>query len=368
MKNRIGISVIRSKYRAIAGGAAFALPVLALVGVVQAAVLSTASLSLSDPRPNSTLVKYDFLASNVTTGTAIRCVQLAFSANPDGSGGVPTGMSTTVAAVAVNTAQSDFFASHTGFTLDKTTNGILKYTNATAVAPSLASGANFVVDGITNGSQANDDKYLTFSTYTGADCTTGPSDSVTVGFLFTDGQAVTVSVDGSLTFAVAGVTGAGGNTVNSETITNGLATTSSTIPFATVTATTNKVAAQDLTVSTNSNLGYTVSTRYTGAPTTGSFTISDLGTHTNAAPGTFSAAGTEGFGYTTEDFTLGTGTANRFSANKWAAFTTANAEVAYNGTATAAQTTRVGFEVGISSVTEPGAYTSTVIYTATPVY
>jgi hypothetical protein len=270
----------------------------------------------------------------------------------------------------VNTGGSTIFSSHTGYTLDKTTNGTLKYTNASGIAPSVTSGAHFIVNGITNGSQTNDDKFLTFSTYNNTDCSTNPIDSVVVGFIFTDGQQVTIGVDPSLSFAVAGVTGNGSLTVNGATITNGLATTSGTIPFGTLSSATNKVAAQDLTVSTNAGNGYTVYVRYSGKPTVNSFNIDDLntGTSTNLSPTVFTAAGTEGFGYTTEDFTLGTGTAGRFSANKWASFTTSNAEVAYNGTTANSQTTRVGFQAGIAGSTEPGAYTTTVIYTATPVY
>lgn len=222
---------------------------------------------------------------------------------------------------------------------------------------------------ITNGSTANDDYYVLFSTYNNTDCSTSPVDSVTVGFVYTDGQAVSVTVAGSLSFSVAGVTGNGSAAVNGATITNGLATTSTTIPFGTVTSSTNKVAAQDVTVSTNSGNGYTVYTRYTGQLTAGSNTI-DNHSGTNASPSTFSAAGTEAFGYTTEDATL-TGTADRFTSsggNKWAAFSTTNAELIYNAAAVSSQTTRVGFQVGIASTTEPGSYTSTVVYTAVPVY
>ena len=365
----IKFSIHRGTFRMMTAVAALALPVLALAGVVHAATLSTASVTLDKPQINSTTVKYDFLTSNVTTATTIRCVKLVFSAASDGSGGVPTGMDTSVGAVSVNTAASDFFTSHAGWTLDKSTNGTLEYTNATGDNPDVGTAANFVVDGVTNGSQANDDKYLTLSTYTNVNCSTGPTDSVTVGFIFTDGQEVSASVDASLTFAVSGVTGNGALTIGGATITNGLATTSSTIPFGTVTASVNKVAAQDLTVSTNSGLGYTVSTRYTGAPTTGTYTISDLATHTNASPGSFSSFGTEAFGYTTNDALLGTGTTTRFStSDKWAAFSTTNAEVAYHNAAVANQTTRVGYQIGVSGSTEPGTYLSTVIYTATPVY
>lgn len=346
----------------LAGFSAFFLVSL-LAGAAHAATLTTASVSLSDPRP-STVSRYDLLASNVTTATTIRCVKVVLTANYDGTGGVPTGLTSTAATV--DTAASTLFTSHTGWALAAGTNGTLQYTNSTGATPSVGSGAHFVLQNITNGSQANDDKFFTFSTYTNVDCATGPVDNVTTGFIYTDGQQVTISVDGSLSFAVAGV--ANGATVNGATTNTGTASTSTTIPFGTLTASTNKISAQDLTVSTNSGLGYTVATRYTGAPAVNSYTISDLSGATNAAPTLFSAAGSEGFGYTTEDTTLGTGTANRFSANKWAAFTTANAEVAYHNAPVANQTTRVGFQAGISGATEPGAYTTTVIYTATPVY
>lgn len=179
-----------------------------------------------------------------------------------------------------------------------------------------------------------------------------------------------MSVESILSFTVAGVAGNGSATVNGATITNGLTTTSTTIPFGTITTSTNKVAAQDLTVSTNSGSGYTVYTRYTAPPTSGANTISDLGSASNAAPATFTAAGTEGFGYTTEDSSL-SGTATRFTAtggNKWAPFTTSNAELVYSSAAVNAQTTRVGFQAGIATTTEPGSYVTSVIYTAVPVY
>jgi hypothetical protein len=240
----------------------------------------------------------------------------------------------------------------------------LRATNATPVAPQ--SGSQTIVFGaVTNGSVANTSYFAVIKTYTTNSCAT-PSDTVTVQFVYTDGQQVSATVDPTLTFALAGVTS--GGTVNGAT-TNVTATTT-TIPFGTITSATNKIAAQDLTVTTNAGNGYTVFARYTGALTSGGFTISDLSGATNAAPTAFSAAGTEAFGYTTNDATLGTGTADRFTnpANRWAAFTTSNAEVAFNATGATSQTTRVGLQTGVASTTEPGTYSTTVIYTATPIY
>ena len=333
--------------------------------IVSAATLTTASVTLSDPRPNTATVSYDFQASNVTT-SGIQCIRAEFDTAADGSGGKPTGMDVTNAAFG---GTSDYIPTPASWSVsNNNTTGVISITG-TSQTPASASGRNVVLTTITNGGTADDDYYLIFNTYNNTDCSSSPVDSVTVGFLFTNGQAVSMSVEGALAFTIAGVAGNGSATVNAATITNGLTTTATTIPFGTVTASANKVAAQDLSVSTNSANGYTVYTRYTAAPTSGANTISDH-SGSNASPATFSAAGTEAFGYTTEDSTL-SGTADRFTSsggNKWAAFTTTNAELVFSAAAVNAQTTRVGFQTGISATTEPGSYVTSVIYTAVPVY
>lgn len=334
--------------------------------VALAATLTTASVTLSDPRPNAASVSYDFQASNVTT-SAIRCISVEFDTSADGSGGKPTGMDITNAALS---GSSDYVPTPASWSVsNNNTTGISSITFASGETPASASGRNVILTTITNGSTPDNDYYLIFRTFNNTDCATSPVDSSTVGFIFTDGQAVSMSVEGALAFTIAGVTGNGSLAVNGATITNGLATTATTIPFGTVTASANKVAAQDLSVSTNSTNGYTVYTRYTAQPTSGSNTINNH-TGSNGTPTAFSAAGTEAFGYTTEDSTL-SGSADRFTSsggNKWAAFTTSNAELVFNAGAVNAQTTRVGFQTGISATTEPGSYVSSVIYTAVPVY
>ena len=129
------------------------------------------------------------------------------------------------------------------------------------------------------------------------------------------------------------------------------------------------IGSQTLTVSTNASNGYTVYTRYTAKPTSGSNTIADQ-TGTNAAPTAFPAPGTAAFGYTTNASALGTGTANRFTItpNVWAAFTTSNNEVAFSSAPVSSQATCVGYQVGIAGTTPAGTYTNTVIFTATPVF
>jgi hypothetical protein len=174
---------------------------------------------------------------------------------------------------------------------------------------------------------------------------------------------VNATVSDSISFAISAVGSA--QAVNGATTTVATST-GSAVPFGAITADANAIAAHDLTVTTNATTGYTVKIQYTAKPTKGSDNIDDLATHTNASPGSFSAAGVEAFGYTTNDATLsGEDPAPaRFSSNKWAMFTVSPLEVAYASAPVAAEVTRVGYQMGVAPSTVVGEYTTTVTYTA----
>lgn len=329
----------------------------------QAATLSSASVALSDPRPNTPSVNYTFTASSVSTGGPglIRCIKLVFADAPS-AGSVPTGMTTTGATV--NTGGTNYVPTPASWTLNATTNGTLQLTLAGGETPAATSARTVSFNSITNGSTANTAYFLRFNTYSNTDCATGPVDSTIVQFIMTNGSTLSLTVDNTLTFTVNAV--ASGQTCNGATST--AASTSTTIPFGTVSPASNAVVCQDLTASTNATNGYTIYARYTAAPTNTLAQTIDSHTGTNAAPTSFSAAGTEAYGYTTNDFTLGTGTTGRFNSNLWAAMTTSNAEVGFESVGVTSTTYRVGHQVGVSTLTQPGTYTTTVIYTCTPVF
>lgn len=327
---------------------------------VYAATLTTGSESISDSRPSTTSVSYTTTFSGVTL-SATKCIKLVFSTAAT-AGAVPTGMTTTGAALS---ATSNYMPTPASWTTTATTNGTVTLTYATGETPASASSRTVVLTGITNGSTAGTTYFVQFSTFNNTDCATSAIDSGTTTFIYTSGQAVSLTVDPSIAFTVAGVANA--QLVNGATTT--VTSTATTIPLGTVTTAANAIAAQDLTVTTNAGSGYTVYTRYTAAPTSGANTIAAW-TGTNGVPTTFSAAGTAAFGYTTNDATLGTGTANRFTSvgNVWSGFTTSNLEVAYGAAAVSSDVTRVGYQVGIAATTPAGTYTTTVILTATPTY
>jgi hypothetical protein len=322
-----------------------------------AASLNTGSLLLADSRP-STASTYTATFSNVSLAP-IKCIKMQFSDTASGTT-KPTGMTLTGA---LFSAGSNYVPTPASWapTVDNA-GGSVKLTYATGETPSSATSRTVVIVGMTNGSVPATSYFLQFSTYNNIDCATSPVDSSTIAFIYTAGQSLTATVDPTLSFTIAGV--ASGQTVNGATTT--ITTTTTTIPMGTLSTGANTIGAQDLTVGTNANGGYTVTTKYTGSLTNGVHPITD-DTDTNATPAVFSASGTESFGYTTDDATLGTGTAGRFISNKWGAFTTSPLEVAYDAVP-ASTTTRVGYQIGISPTTPAGAYSTTIIFVATPTY
>ena len=335
---------------------------LSLVSGVHAASLTGGKIALSDSRPSGTSVSYDIEFDNVTT-SATKCLKVEFDTAADGSGGKPTGLDITSAALS---GSSDYVPTPASWSVaNNNTTGISSITYATGETPASATDRNVILTGITNGSTAETSYYILFSTYNNTDCTSSAVDSGTATFVYVTGQAVSLTVNPSMSFNVAAVNS--GQTVNGATTT--VTSTDGTIPFGTVTSGALSIAAHDATVTTNAGSGYTLYVRYTAAPSSGANSIDDH-TGTNSAPSTMSA-GTEAFGYTTNDATLGTGTANRFTNGgpKYAAFSTSNAEVGYSAAAVTSDTIRVGYAVGISGTTPAGTYgTSTVIITATPAY
>ena len=82
----------------------------------------------------------------------------------------------------------------------------------------------------------------------------------------------------------------------------------------------------------------------------------------------FPSLGTAGFGYTTSDTTLGTGTVGRFGSNSWAGLSSTGSEVAFGPALTLGDTNCVAYRVGISTTTPAATYSATVVYSAVPTF
>ncbi len=343
------LSRLKKRARGIAVGVAASGMVIGNVASV--AALNTSSLTLSDSRPSETGVTYTFDSDGWDTGTTINCVQIVFSANADGTGGVPGSMTTTGADFLIGSTA----LTHGSWTETFTANGTLELTSGAEAI--LASPSNLVFDGITN---PNTDStfFATVDTYTNADCSTGPTDNTVVAFATKDGTPVSLTIDPTLTFTCTGL--GSGQTINGETTTH--VSTGSSIDYLNdVNSTTAGVSAHDLDVSTNASGGYTVYIRHTGLLTNSNSDTIDNHSGTNLVP-TNMAVGSEQWGYTTDDATLsavGDGVDRFTVGNDWAGFTTSNEEVMTDESGT----TRVGHQANVAAATEAGTYTTNIIYT-----
>lgn len=348
-----------------------------LVGHAQAGALSPAKLMINNSQSAATNVTYQFRFTTSVT-TAIKQITILICDAASGTCNTPSGFSSTGA-----TRTSDNLAGSSK-TDTVNVNGTLTLVAGT---PSTQSTQAMFIDytTITNPSTANTTYYARITTY--SDTGTTVIDTATVAFavLNSTSIAVTANVDPTLTFSVAGIAGTGSNSVNSANLTNGVTTTATSIPFGTLTAASAKVAAQDITITTNASSGYTVTashsaTSQAGFPplVSGSTNNVDAFSGTNGTPTTWSSpAGSSAntntgyFGYTTEDSSLCSGTATRFTSsggNKWAGSTTLGQEVACSAGGVSSETTRIGYEIEVNNLQPPGSYSGTVVLIATPTY
>lgn len=338
-------------------GAAMLLIALMLTMTSRAQALNNSSLLLSDPRTSQT-TDYTFASSNFTTATSLQCITIELNTQADGGGSVPTGVDTTSF-----TLDSSTLITAGSWTEDTGVNGVLEITSA---GENPASNGNIIFGNIDNGSTEGATYYALFNTYSDA-CST-VVDSTVVAFVYTNGELVQLTIDPTLTFSVNDV--AAGEFVNTVETTVG--STATGINFGnTVDQANNGVSAHDIEVGTNAPGGYTVSIRHTEQLTNAASDTIANHSGTNGTPTAFPGVGTEAWGYTTEDSTLETGTADRFTNGGpfWAGFTTGNEIVVDNsGTFSGTETTRIGHQVGVAATTPAGTYQTTIIYTVASTY
>jgi hypothetical protein len=323
---------------------------------VHAAPLTDASLELSDPRTSQT-ADYTLDANSFSTGIGIACVVLDLGAASDGTGAV-SGLDTSSASF-----DSTNLLTFGDWAVDNTAsaNHELRITHTSSTETPSATG-NIVWGGIVNGDTEGTTYYGVVTTYTNSNCSTGPTDSVTLAFVYRDGELVQLTIDPSLSFTTNSV--ASGTSVNGSpntTVTSG----ATGIDFGNaVTSSLNGVSAHRLDVTTNASGGYNVYIRHTGdLENTATDTIT-AHTGTNGTPTAFPAAGTEAWGYTTDDADL-----TQFTSNTWAGFTTSNEVVMTNAAASAGtDQVNVAHQVGVAATTEAGTYQTTIVYTIVATY
>lgn len=339
---------------------------LALLGTVLGNVQAWAApnnitVQLSDSRPATPAVSYTWTWSGYATTATTRCVLVTFSSNADGSGGIPTGMNL-AAATLTGTYGGTWTADYTS-----ASSGRLAFNFATGVTPA-AGPRTLVVGNVTNPNAGS--YYQTITTYnatgTSGNCGGSVRDAATVAaFATVTGQQMSGIIDSSFGFTVAPVnsgTTCGDITTNAATATNSIA-------FGRInSASTNAIAGQNLTITSNANSGYYVSVSYSGQMTGASTShlYPDV-SGTNAAPAAWPSSGTEALGYATSSSTL-SGTSNRFRTNKWAQLTTSGAEIMRSSSTSGpmGDTNCIAYQMSRAENTPADTYQTVVIYNAIP--
>lgn len=234
-----------------------------------------------------------------------------------------------------------------------------------------------------SGTGANQITSPAAGSYTVSMAGTGYTDSGEIQVAVIPGVTTSLAVSASLSVTVAGL--ASSEAVNGATTTIDASSDATSIPFGTMVVNTAKVAGQTVTVSTNAAEGYTTAIRWFGTGTNDGLTSGSNNidgftndTATNADPkawadstnpsGTAANTNTGWYGYTTNDATLGTGTADRFTSsggNKWAPFSATPAEIAYDNAPVNAQATSIGYRVEVNALQPQGSYTGVTEYITT---
>ncbi|MCX6732410.1 MAG: hypothetical protein NTV98_02625, partial [Candidatus Roizmanbacteria bacterium] len=256
-------------------------------------------------------------------------------------------------------------------TTDVSTNGVLVTTVTTPASISSGTTITLPYGTITNPTSINTSFFVRI---TSKDSGATAIDSTVVAFATLTANSLTVSADVGATFDVALVAVTTG-TVNGQAV-NLTTTTADTIPFGTLSSGSPKIGAHDITVTTNSQNGYAVTVKASNPPLADGSNNIDNFVEPNSLPRVWSSpsgntpnVNTGFLGYTTEDTSLCTGTAGRFSGNKWAGFDTTAYEVVCNtNPVLSGETTRIGWQIEVNNTQPSGSYTGHISIITTPTY
>lgn len=345
-----------------------------------AALVKNAYMTMSDPRNSATTVTHTFYWINQTAN--IGGITLAYCVRPS-STCTDTGADGSSAALSAITYNGGAESNWTYSWNAAQFRSELKNTGTT-----MGGGGNQYVVTITNmtnpvlgnctftqpGNASSSTCYVKVATYSSSTFGTTRDDGV-VSLTITQGVSVTARVDPTFTFQVAGVTGDGIITRNGSTMTSGVTSTVTAIPFGNLTSGTEKFAGHDLTVVSNTDGGYNVTVRMLAnlTGTAYSFDIDpftgNAATTTSAQAWTLPTGGTAG----TNTGWLGVGTNDTDvpgrSANAFFSLSAANTTlVMSNADSTTGESNEIAYGIEVNSSQPADNYTGTLVYNAVPVY
>jgi hypothetical protein len=354
------------------------------IGSAKAANLTSYKVEIGDSRAGlAASHRFTFVTPSTTN---IKTITFQYCTTASGSCTAPDGMilaATPVFGTVAGIGGTTYTPTSTSANCTGAGNTDCTLTLTVTTPGAQSAGATVIVPfdtGVTNPSTTDTTYYARITTKDGSAVTIDGPNAAAFAILTATSLAVSATVDPNLTFSIAAVNSGGSVNGATTTVTTGVAT----VPFGTLTAGTPSIGAHDVTVTTNAGSGYTVTashsaTAIAGFPplVSGATNNVDTFSGTNASPtvwsepaGTTANTNTGYFGYTTEDASLCTGTAARFTdgGNEWAGSSTVGAEVVCAPSGVNAETTRIGWQVEVNGIQPAGGYTGTAILVATPTY
>lgn len=329
-----------------------------LPGLANAAQITNRKVTLGSSQPSvSTSHNYTFTAPSATT---VQSIDFTYCTNPSGTCNLPSGLTTTAAAL--NGSPANLGSGGTWTVGGSPTNGRIQIANASNTgSPSAGTTVNF--NTITNPSISGNNQntfYIRMVTYSDANWTT-PIDSGVVAGSVTNQIQVTASVDETLNFC-AFQTG--------TTCANGSGTT---VALGTLSSSTATSGTSKLVAGTNATSGYAI--QYTGTTlTSNGNTIAATGT-----TGATSATGSSQFGINLVANTTpsvgsaasggsGSASANYATANTFSFVPSTLTQVASASAATSDTLYTVAYLANISAAQPAGAYSTTLTYICTATF
>jgi hypothetical protein len=320
------------------------------IPISQAATINNREIKISDSRPSATGVTYDFEGDH--SSTTVKCLQIQFCTTATGTCTTPTGMSTT-SATKDSTNWYGWTAS--SWTIDATTEGTVKYTNATGEAG--GTNYSFSTGTITNPSSGAT-YFARVSTYSDTSCSTAV-DSGVAAFAIVSGVSVTATVAETLTFSI-----------DNTSVTFGELSTA--IRWANTTSgSASEVSAATLTLSTNAGGGAAITIQDIGDGSTNAGLYKST-SPTKLIPAAASSAVTTGsekygaYGRNASSLTIdegfdNDGTSDLAISRSAQTFATASGAVS-------SATVDLALKAAGAGTTPAGSYADTVIFVATPTY
>jgi len=348
------------------------------------AILQTAYVTLSDPRTGQTGVTQNFWfkAAQATLGSVIfqYCAypsEVGAACTPSGASGAGTGALGSYYKATSTVPDNAFTGSWDA------ANTQWKVTSLYATeSTSAGSPWRFQFTGMTNPSiaacvHATPANYSTGTCYVRIKAYpstnySGTPDTAIVSITVTQAVTVDARVDPVFTFTVTGVAGSG-DTRNGTAL-SAITTTVTTVPFGSMTANQPKYAAHQLTVTTNTTAGYTISTQVTGNMTGTSYSkdidpFIGVGANQTTAQswthptGTVSGSDTGWLGVASDD----TGITSP-ATNKFFSLNTTEFIVAKTVNSATARVTNVVYGIEVNAYQTADNYTTTLLYNALPTY